>query len=61
MSYGLKQYKELLEKELLKFQKQDAHHRYGPITMSEEQGVAYVQATKETLLWCLEMLPEIDK
>lgn len=50
--YGLKEYKELLEKQL-KLTQYDA-----PIYMSQAEQDAWVEGVHSTALYALEMLPE---
>lgn len=53
--YGIKQYKELLEKALLTYN----DPMECPFGMDpNNEGVLYRKAKREILVWCLEMLPE---
>lgn len=57
MEYGLKQYKELLEKALKKYN----DPMECPFGMDPyKDGVLYRNAKQEAFLWCLEMLPEVE-
>lgn len=56
MNYGLKEYKELLEKEIKKM-----NDTYAPIEMGKDEAYAWAQGVESTLQWCLEMLPEIKQ
>lgn len=53
--YGLKEYKELLEKALREYGNPDNC----PFGMDPHtEGAAYRQNKREILVWCLDMLPE---
>lgn len=55
--YGLKEYKELLEKAYKKYQ----NPMECPFGMDPyKEGAFYRQNKLEMLQWCLEMLPEIE-
>lgn len=55
--YGLKEYKELLEKALKKYD----NPMECPFGMDPyNEGVAYRRNKQETIVWCLDMLPEIN-
>lgn len=55
MTYGLKEYKELLEKQL-KLRENDA-----PIYMIPAEKLAWVVGVHSTALYALEMLPEVSQ
>jgi hypothetical protein len=54
--YGIKEYKELLEKALQDY-KNPMECPFGMDPYSNE-GVLYRQSKREVLQWCLEMLPK---
>lgn len=53
MTYGLKEYKELLEKQV-KLTQHDS-----PIYMSQAEQDAWLEGVRSTALYALEILPEI--
>lgn len=55
--YGLKEYKELLEKVYKEYENPD-NCPFGMDPYTE--GVQYRHNKREILQWCLEMLPEIE-